>query len=667
MKRLFKKFVTLVLAAAMLTSSAAVFAQDEMTNMDYVGVDTSDMLNPCYVYNEMINGKFTGKQILVKVKDNEMKWVTNSDCFEREYPYAGYSWLHVINPETKAWDNTWVTAYNNLTPQWQTQREDWIFQFNTPYKVIERQRTLTPWGWQWDFGNEKFKIDDSLLNQYTGRNAKDVVNTWSDYFFARNDVDGTMLDAYKTLKDIHCDKCVDYTYYCNDCNEALPIEYWSKADAEKYALLIHFNVLGDATYGNGFSGNEVKFTPEEFLKDVQYVRACQAHVKNCKSAECEEKIAKGTPDEKPIHVPLLTLTNVLEFKYDIVGFDEIMAYVITPANVAARGTIVQEKIYPRAKFGNLLTNEGTNRYYLSDDILEEIIPKVVARTISGRFVEGGTLHTYYLPDQYIQSEIAYESKKMGCQVDFPEYVYGSDEATRLEVKAKRLGYFKALVDDDTAWEWFKYESDVIAAFDDIKVVTNVNNALDVVTGADIAWTTPNFEAAPPHRYYQYMIMDGVVLDGTNNKPLVWRYTGANADPKVEWKLDSFTTVIPNNVEKNTLGLYAAVERLYVNGAKTDYTRLPAVVFNVNTIADWTIHNEAKLDYAYAYFKTAEDGKYIDYYITDNNGINILVYRQVNHGTLVKNNINPNIKEPKKPDVGQAEINAPTIATVFKAP
>ncbi len=648
MKRLFKKFVTLVLAAATLTSSAAVFAQDEMTNMKFAGYDTSDMLNPNYIYNEMINGVYTGKQILVKVQDNEMKWVTNENCYEAVYPYAGYSVMYLQNPETKAWDGTYVTAYNNTNPQWQTRREDWIFEFNRPYTIVERQRTNTPWGWQWDFGNPKFGIADILLRNRTSRNAVDVKNTWTNYGFAHNDVDGSLLDPYKLLGDFHCDTCVDYTYHCTECFADAPltdyIEYWSKEDAEKVALQIHFDVLDTALFGNGISGKEIAFNPAEFLEDVQYVRACNKHIASCKSTACAEVV-----NGKPLHVKNLTIANMLYDKYDIIGWNEIAQFVLTAANAQARGTVAQNTVaYPRSKFGNLLENEGTNRFFLSDDIVEAIIPKMQARTISGRFNETSELLTYYLPDQYITSEIAYESAKKGYEVTWPAYTYGSSDAVREDVIAKRLEYFNALVDDDTAWEWFKYN---------FNTTDHVDEVLTVVTGADVAWTTPNFEAAPPHRYYQYMILDGVVLDGSNNKPLVWRYTGANADPKVEWKLDSFTTVVPNDVNANTLGLYAAVERLYVNGIKTEYTRLPAIVFNVNTIADWTIHNEAKLDYAYAYFKSVDGGKYTDYYITDNNGIDILVYRQVNHGTIVDNNVNPNNDRLQG---GSAIFGAPTL-------
>lgn len=644
MKRLFKKFVTLALAAATL-SSTAVFAQNETTNLAYVDVDVSDMLNPYYVYNEVINGKYTGKQVLVKVEDKDIKWVTNENCYEAVYPYAGYSVMYVTNPETKQLKQTNVTAYNNTTAQWQTKREDWIFEFNWPYTIVERQRTNTPFaGWKWDFGNAKFGIADELLYNKTGRNAKNIKNVFADYGFAYYDLDGSLLDPYKLLGDFHCDKCVDYTYHCDDCFANAPledyIEYWEKADAEKVALQLHFGVVEAAITGDGVV--KAAFDPAAFLADVQFVRACNKHVKDCKSKACGEAV----------HVKDLTIANVLAEKYGILGWDEIVDYVLTEANLEARGTVAQNtKEYPRSVFGNLLNNEGANRYFLSDDIIAEIIPMIQYRTISGSFRENSEILTYNLADEYIKSEIAYETAKKGYEVTWPEYVYGSDAATREKVIAKRLEYFNALLDNDTKWEWKKYNYNTKDHKDEV---------LTVVTGATITWTAPNFELAPPHKYYQYMIVDGIVCDGTNNKPLVWRYTGANADPKVEWKLDSFTTVVPNDVKANTLGLYATIERLYVNGIKTDITRVPALAFRtVNVqLADWTIHNEAKLDYAFAYMAIGPDGKFTDYYITDNNGINILVYRQVNHGTIYGNNVNPN---NDKLVGGNATFSAPTIA------
>ena len=53
--------------------------------------------------------------------------------------------------------------------------------------------------------------------------------------------------------------------------------------------------------------------------------------------------------------------------------------------------------------------------------------------------------------------------------------------------------------------------------------------------ASINWTTPIYEMAEPYNYFQFLIVNGLVLDGRNDTPCVKRYTGGKADPKVEWK------------------------------------------------------------------------------------------------------------------------------------
>lgn len=611
MKRLFKKFVTLALAAATL-SSTAVFAQNEMTNMVFAGYDTSAMLEPNYIYNEVVDGKYTDKQILVRVDDKDIQWRTDDNCVEAVYPYAGYSVMYIKNPVTGAFDNTYVTAYNNTNPQWQTRRADWVFELVYPYTIWERQQTNTAFaGWQWDrigadLNNTKWGISDSALVRKTTRNAEDPVVEWIDYGFARYDNDGVILDAYKTIGDVHCDDCSVFTYNCAKCASLLPVAkypvdiagqkaLWSKEDTDMYATQLFFGVLEEAVTGDGLV--KAAFDPAAFLADVQEVRACNKHVAKCilKTSECPSKDHKH-----------LTLAGVLANKYGIQGWDELVKYVLTPANLTARGTVIQDEKYDRKVYGNLLAAEGTNRYFLTDDVIAELIPTIKAKKVTASFTNNPERITKIAVEEYIKSETA--------GIDFAK---------------KPVTYYTALTDNKTTWDW-----------------SNVD-ALDVKYGAKIDWTTPNFEAAVPHKYYQYMIVDGIVLNGADKKPLVWRYTGSNANPVVEWKLEpmsNWIVVEEGNEAANTLGLYATVERMYVNGAKTIYTRVPAVEFNANTVANWHIGNPAK-EYAYSYFKSVEDGKYTDYYITDNNGVNILVYRQVNYGTLTGASTDPNLENP----------------------
>lgn len=54
-------------------------------------------------------------------------------------------------------------------------------------------------------------------------------------------------------------------------------------------------------------------------------------------------------------------------------------------------------------------------------------------------------------------------------------------------------------------------------------------------GGMVTWTKPQFEAKEPYLYYQYLVVNGLVFDGRGDTPVIWRYTGGKATPKVEWK------------------------------------------------------------------------------------------------------------------------------------
>ena len=54
-------------------------------------------------------------------------------------------------------------------------------------------------------------------------------------------------------------------------------------------------------------------------------------------------------------------------------------------------------------------------------------------------------------------------------------------------------------------------------------------------GGSVSWTGVMYEMAEPYKYYQYLIVNGVVFDGHNDLPRIYRYTGGKASPKVEWK------------------------------------------------------------------------------------------------------------------------------------
>lgn len=66
-------------------------------------------------------------------------------------------------------------------------------------------------------------------------------------------------------------------------------------------------------------------------------------------------------------------------------------------------------------------------------------------------------------------------------------------------------------------------------------------------GAKIEWTEPTYEMNEPYNYYQYLIVNGLVMDGRNDTPEIWRYTGGKAAPSVEWRYAFVEGQYPYNV------------------------------------------------------------------------------------------------------------------------
>lgn len=186
MKGFFKRAVSVVLATAVTASMAvAVFAQKEMDNMVFAGYDLSDPYNPAKIYNEVIGGRYTNKQVLVPVTP---EW--RAEGYEAVYPYPGYSRMYLEGKKQN------VTAYNNLFPQWETRRQDYMWEIVSPHTIWERQQTkVNNRTWTWDFGNPTFNIPDSALKTKTARQAYVVKVEYKDYGFGRYAADGEVLNA----------------------------------------------------------------------------------------------------------------------------------------------------------------------------------------------------------------------------------------------------------------------------------------------------------------------------------------------------------------------------------------------------------------------------------------------------------------------------------------
>lgn len=174
MKRLFKKFIACTSVISMIaTMGLSAFAQSEMDNMVFAGYDTTDPYNPNKIYNEVIDGNYTNKQVLVPITPT---W--SAEGFEGVYPYAGYSRMYLEGNKQD------ITCYNNLFPQWETRRRDYMWEIKSPYIIWERQQTkVNGKEWTWDFGNDKFSIPDSAVKTRTSRKAHVVDIFMTEYGF----------------------------------------------------------------------------------------------------------------------------------------------------------------------------------------------------------------------------------------------------------------------------------------------------------------------------------------------------------------------------------------------------------------------------------------------------------------------------------------------------
>lgn len=207
MKRFLKKALTGTLAALMLASS--VFAANgEMDNMVFVGYDVAmydavaidgndttiapDWDAPNKVYTEVIDGKYTGKTVLVPVAAD---W--QFEGYEAVYPYAGYYRLYLEGNKQEITDYKGNAGENEgyVFPQWQTKRVDYMWQMSYPYTVWERQQTLVNnTTWTWDFGNDAWGILDSAVLVPTNKTATVVNVEWDKYGFGKYDNEGNLLN-----------------------------------------------------------------------------------------------------------------------------------------------------------------------------------------------------------------------------------------------------------------------------------------------------------------------------------------------------------------------------------------------------------------------------------------------------------------------------------------
>lgn len=413
MNRFFNKIVAYAALVSIIASMGiTAYADKEMDNMKFAGYDLTDPYNPNKIYNEIINGRYTNKQVLVPVTPT---W--QAEGYEDVYPYAGYSRMYLEGNKQN------VTCYNNLFPQWETRRQDYMWEIKYPHVIWERQQTkYLNKTWKWDFGNSIFNISDDSLKTRTSRTAHVLDISMKPYGFGIYDTKGNLLDANETRM---------------------------------------------------YSDFSVK-APEIW-------------------------------------------TNLV------------------------KNTLTTEKLSAR--------DSETNKYVMTDAEIASLIPVVYSKYITAQFNSTG-----------------------------------SKGRTTKNVANEYLIH----MNDGWAWDYDTFE---------------------IRNNATISWTAPSFEMAEPYNYYQYLIVNGVVLDGTNGKDRILRYTGGKASPSITWKFEFFQNAIDENGQI-VPNVYEVVERKYVNGvAAVDAYNNP--IYRVPTG-----------EYGNTYFRL--NGNIIEYWVTDKTGNKIIL-------------------------------------------
>lgn len=164
MKKTLKILVSAAVTASMLTSAA--FAAFE-----FAGYDTSNPGNYTKVYNEVIDGKYTSKQVTEPVNPLDVEW--KFEGYELAYPHTGYERLYL---EGNAQNN--ITRLAPVYPQWETRFQDFMWELSGDHRIWQRQQTkINNTYWAWDFGNDYLNVPDSNVFVPTGRTAK-VDVTW---------------------------------------------------------------------------------------------------------------------------------------------------------------------------------------------------------------------------------------------------------------------------------------------------------------------------------------------------------------------------------------------------------------------------------------------------------------------------------------------------------
>ena len=206
-------------------------------------------------------------------------------------------------------------------------------------------------------------------------------------------------------------------------------------------------------------------------------------------------------------------------------------------------------------------NHEKNELYVDFEIKDQIRPFNVELDAKGnptsQIVAGDFFHSDNLSRLDSTNQFAVSDWEIAAHIDHIEskFVTGPTYAGEPATKDVAGVYYQYAAAGWRGWDWdpdtilMNRTKNGLIYGDDGKAYTPIEAALLGIEPkpVKIAWGTPEFENDYPYRYFQYLIVNDVILDGHNDTPRVFRYTGGVATPDVAWNFAFAEAAYPYQV------------------------------------------------------------------------------------------------------------------------
>lgn len=178
-------------------------------------------------------------------------------------------------------------------------------------------------------------------------------------------------------------------------------------------------------------------------------------------------------------------------------------------------------------------NHEKNELYYDFEVYPEAfhVKRDANGNLTKNIVEGDFFHSDNLSRLDVNNQFAVADWDIAARIDKMEskFVTGPSYAGESGTKDVAGLYYQYAAAGWRGWNWDK---DTVTKN---RVLYIDKNGNPVTSSVKIGWGAPEFEMVYPYKYYQFLIVDGVIMDGHNDTPRIFRYTGGVATPEVEWR------------------------------------------------------------------------------------------------------------------------------------